>query len=49
MSKAANHRLESLRRFLLGLADLFELLAKTLREFARHLHTPQTQSERMRQ
>jgi hypothetical protein len=40
MSKATDHRVESLRRFLLGLADLFELLVPTFREFARHLHTP---------
>jgi hypothetical protein len=36
MSKAAD-RIEVIRHFLLGIADLFELLAPRLREFARDL------------
>ena len=45
MSKATDHRLENLRRFLVGLADLFELLAKRLRKFARHLNTSKRTQE----
>jgi len=37
MSKATQDSLERIRRFLLGLADLFELLVAKLREFAREL------------
>jgi hypothetical protein len=40
MSRPTNDQLESIRRFLLGLADLFELLVPKLREFARKLATP---------
>jgi len=37
MNKASQDPLERVRRFLLGIADLFELLAPKLREFAREL------------
>ena len=45
MSKATDHRLECIRRFLLGLADLFELVIPKLREFARHLNTSKRTQE----